>query len=110
MLEWQRLKPILGGTWVLVDLVAMSPVLAKHCHFGCTSVVGSSSSVDLLGGGGVPYWLRINGCPMWIDVHHMRVWLSPLACLFFRTFVDLFFGERRLSSCGKGWHPMLCHG
>lgn len=80
------MKSVLGGTSVLVDLVAMSPVLAKHRHFGCTLVVSSSYSVDLLGsGGGVTYWLRLNGCPMWIDVHCMRVWLSPLARRFFRT-------------------------
>lgn len=24
-------------------------------------------------------------CPMWVDVHHMRVWLSPPARWFFKT-------------------------
>ena len=33
----------------------------------------------------VAYCNGLNGCPMWVDVHRMKVWLSPPLHMFFKT-------------------------
>ena len=79
----------------MVDSVAMSPIPVGHHHFGCTYVAGFGCLVHLLGGGSpicsifmVACCTGLGGYPMWVDVHRMKVWLSPPAHLFFRYSVD----------------------
>ena len=102
------MTPILGGTWVLVDLVAMSSVPTRHCHFGCTSDVGFDCLVHLLDGGlpircifMVACCTSLGNCPIRVDVHCMRAYV-------FKDFADLFYGGRHLSLSGRGVRCILC--
>lgn len=97
MLEWPWLKPISSGTWVFVDSIGMSSILARHRHFGCILIVDFGCSVHLLGG----IWLigyvfmvscctGFGGCSIWVDVHCMTVCLSTQrVCFSGFFFVDV---------------------